>query len=78
MSANTLQKDGTVCNHVSMLFIEDSKRLAMKKTMRASKSMAAPIHTDDGDVSLNFAKRSDSEAVKDGRSDTSNVVIRDT
>lgn len=56
-SVNTLQKDLIVRNHTTMLVIEDSNSLAMKRTITNSKSIAAFLPTDDGDGSLDVAKK---------------------
>lgn len=73
---NSLQKDVTVWNHAFVLFIAESRKLGMKRAMTISRSIAALIHSNDGDRSLNVLKESDSGAVKDGRSDVLNVVKR--
>lgn len=55
-SVNTLQKDLTKWNYISMVFIEESNILAMNKEMDAPLTELALTHTKESDGSVNVAR----------------------
>lgn len=57
VSSNTFQMDRTKWNYVFILFIEDSKRLAMNRTMNAPETGVTATQTKESDGSFNVSKR---------------------